>query len=144
VAVELQGQLHARERGLDSWDGAIVAWEDGLAAFEHAQGKVRIESDASCIQVEAVQQDFFAQTCASSSRSKRLISLNGTLEECHILLCLQEMDLEVQEVILAKEQARGLHPTDGQDLSAKQEESRVCVCVDGIKGERAIEAEQLS
>jgi hypothetical protein len=35
------------------------------------------------------------------------------LEECKILFCLQEMDLDVQEMILAEDQERGLHPTDG-------------------------------
>jgi hypothetical protein len=33
VAVELQGQLLAWERVLDSREGAIAMWEDGLAAL---------------------------------------------------------------------------------------------------------------
>jgi hypothetical protein len=41
------------------------------------------------------------------------------LEECQILLCLQETDLEVREVILVEELEHGQHPTDGQDLSAE-------------------------
>jgi hypothetical protein len=47
VAIELQGQLLAWERVLDSRKGAIAMWEDGLAAFEHAHGKVHMECDAS-------------------------------------------------------------------------------------------------
>jgi hypothetical protein len=40
--------------------------------------------------------DYLARTRAFSSWSKQLINLNQTLEERQILLCLQEMDLEVQ------------------------------------------------
>jgi hypothetical protein len=54
-------------------------------------------------------------------------------EECQIQLCLQEMDLEVQEVILTKEQVCSMHPFDGQDLPAELEEAHACV--DGITGE---------
>jgi hypothetical protein len=42
-----------RERELDSREGAIVRWEDGLAAFEHALGMACMERDAECAQVEA-------------------------------------------------------------------------------------------
>jgi hypothetical protein len=47
VAVELQGQLLAPDRELDNKEGAITMWEDGLAAFERALGKVRMEHDTS-------------------------------------------------------------------------------------------------
>jgi hypothetical protein len=47
MAIELQEQLLVRERELDSWEGAIAAWDDGLVAFECAQGKVHTERDAS-------------------------------------------------------------------------------------------------
>jgi hypothetical protein len=47
MAIELQEQLLARERELDSWEGSIAAWEDGLVAFERAHGKVHTERDAS-------------------------------------------------------------------------------------------------
>jgi hypothetical protein len=70
VAVELQGQLLARERELDSREGAITAWEDGLAAFEHTLGEVMKECCTGHIRAEAVQQDFFAQAHVSHSRSK--------------------------------------------------------------------------
>jgi hypothetical protein len=50
--------------------------------------------------------------------------------------------MEVQEALLAEEQACGLHPFDGRDLSAEPEEARAHV--DGITGERATESGQLS
>jgi hypothetical protein len=52
------------------------------------------------------------------------------------------MDMEVQEVILAEELERGLHPTNGQDLSAELD--KACAQVAMINGERAAEAKQLS
>jgi hypothetical protein len=51
--VELQEQLLARERELESREGAISTWEDGLAAFECALGRAHIERDASRVQAEA-------------------------------------------------------------------------------------------
>jgi hypothetical protein len=45
VAVELQEQLLARERELESREGAITAWEDGFMTFEHALGGVHMECD---------------------------------------------------------------------------------------------------
>jgi hypothetical protein len=51
--VELQGQLLARERELDSREGAIIAWEEGLAAFPHTHWEVRIECDTSHARVDA-------------------------------------------------------------------------------------------
>jgi hypothetical protein len=38
VAVELREMLLTQERELDSREGTIAAWEDGLAAFERALG----------------------------------------------------------------------------------------------------------
>jgi hypothetical protein len=52
------------------------------------------------------------------------------------------MDLEVQEVKLAEEQACGLHSFDGRDLSMEIE--GIHARVDGIEGERITEARQLS
>jgi hypothetical protein len=78
------------------------------------------------------------QARASSFRSKQLTDLNWTLAERQILLCLQETDLEVQEAILVEEQVRGLRPPDGQDLTVELEE--ICVRMDGISGEHAVEA----
>jgi hypothetical protein len=51
------------------------------------------------------------------------------------------MDLEVQEAILAEEEACGLHPFDGRDLSVELED--IHAHVDMIEGERAIKAGQL-
>jgi hypothetical protein len=60
VAIELREQLLARERELESRQVAIAAREDGPAAFKHALGRVCMECAASCIQVEAAQQDDLA------------------------------------------------------------------------------------
>jgi hypothetical protein len=48
-------------------------------------------------------------------------------EEHEALLCLQEMDLEVHEALLAEELERGLHPPNGRDLPAELNEARTCV-----------------
>jgi hypothetical protein len=103
---------------------------------------VRLERDASHVQVMAAQQDYLAQTHAFSSLSKQLIGLSRALEDRQILLCLQEMDLEVREVMLAEEQACGLHPHNGRDLSVEIE--GISARVNGIGGECATEAGQPS
>jgi hypothetical protein len=64
------------------------------------------------------------------------------LEECQILLSLQEADLEVHEAILAEELECDLHSSDGRDLSAELDKARALA--DGITDERATEAMQLS
>jgi hypothetical protein len=79
----------------------VVAWEEGLATFARMLGEVRVERDTCHVHANDVQRDFFAQARASSSRSKQLTNLGQTLEECQVLLSLQEVDLEVREVILA-------------------------------------------
>jgi hypothetical protein len=76
--------------------------------------------------------------CAPLVLGLNNINLNRMLEERHILLCLLEMDLEVQEAMLVEEQARGLHPFDGRDLSMELE--GLHAHVDGVEGERATEA----
>jgi hypothetical protein len=45
VAAELQEQLLTWERELDSSEGAIDSWEDGLMASECALEKVCMECD---------------------------------------------------------------------------------------------------
>jgi hypothetical protein len=70
VTIELQGQLLARERELDSREGAMVMWEEGLAALACTLGEERTECDVCCVCADAIQWDFFAQACASSSMSK--------------------------------------------------------------------------
>jgi hypothetical protein len=88
VTVELQGQLLARERELDSREGAIVMWEQGLAAFARVLGLVHAERDASHARADATQREIFTQARASSSRSEQLTDLGRTLEERQILLFL--------------------------------------------------------
>jgi hypothetical protein len=124
VVVELQEQLLARERELDSREGVVVAWKEGLAAFMHMLRVVRAECNASHVCANAIQWDFFAQVCTSSSRFKQLSGLGQTLEECQILLYLQDTDLEVCEVILAEELERRQHSTDGRDLSVELGKAR--------------------
>jgi hypothetical protein len=64
------------------------------------------------------------------------------LEECQILLSLQEMDLEVWEVKLVEEQTCGLHSFDGRDLSVELEELHMRMA--GVEDERATKAGKLS
>jgi hypothetical protein len=52
------------------------------------------------------------------------------------------MDMEVREVKLAKEQARVLHPFEGQDLPTELEELRTRVSK--VEDERATKAGKLS
>jgi hypothetical protein len=54
VIVELQEQLLARERELDSREGAIVAWEESLISFTRALREVRVKHDASHARVDAI------------------------------------------------------------------------------------------
>jgi hypothetical protein len=53
LVVELQEQLLARERELDSREGTIAMYEDGLLAFEHALGRVHMDHDAKRIRAKA-------------------------------------------------------------------------------------------
>jgi hypothetical protein len=53
VPIELWEQLLPRERELESREGAILAWQDGLAAFECTLRMVCMECDGSRIQAEA-------------------------------------------------------------------------------------------
>jgi hypothetical protein len=64
------------------------------------------------------------------------------LEEHQILLTLQEVDLEVREVKLAEEKARGMHPFDGWDLLVELVELRAHMA--GVEDECAAEAGKLS
>jgi hypothetical protein len=100
VVDELQEQLLAHERELDTRECTIVVCEDGLMAFERTLVKACMECDAERAQVEAVQQDFLARTCTFSSNSKHSINFNWMLVERQILLSLQVMDLEVRVVKL--------------------------------------------
>jgi hypothetical protein len=55
MTVELQKRLLAWERELDSQEGAIVAWEEGLVAFARALGEEHAERDASRACADVVQ-----------------------------------------------------------------------------------------
>jgi hypothetical protein len=67
VIAELQKQLTPQERELDSRDGTIIAWEEGLMAYAHALGDVSTGCDADRAGLETTQWDFFAYVCTSSS-----------------------------------------------------------------------------
>jgi hypothetical protein len=45
---ELREQLLTRERELDSREGAIAAWVDGLVAFKRALGRACTKHDVEC------------------------------------------------------------------------------------------------
>jgi hypothetical protein len=64
------------------------------------------------------------------------------LEECHILLSLQETDLNVHEVKLVEEQAPGMHPFVGWNLLAEPEKLRARMA--DVEDKHAIEAGKLS
>jgi hypothetical protein len=48
MAIELQVQLLAQERELDSREGVLMAQEDGLVTSECALGRARTECDIEC------------------------------------------------------------------------------------------------
>jgi hypothetical protein len=50
----------AQDRELDSREGAIIVWEEGLAAFARALKEVPAEHDGSCAHADTVQRDFFS------------------------------------------------------------------------------------
>jgi hypothetical protein len=82
MTVELQRWLLAWERELDSREGAIIMWKEGLASSVHAYGEVHVECDASHAHVDAVQRDFFTQARTSISRSEKITDIGRMLEEC--------------------------------------------------------------
>jgi hypothetical protein len=60
VDVELQEKLLAQKRELDSREGAIVAWEEGMVAFARTLREVHAKHDTSRARADAVQWDFFS------------------------------------------------------------------------------------
>jgi hypothetical protein len=54
AAVELREQLLTQERELESKGGTVTAWEDGLAVFECALGRVHTKHYAKCTRAEAI------------------------------------------------------------------------------------------
>jgi hypothetical protein len=101
-----------------------------------------MECDTSRVRANAVQQDIFTQAHISSSMSRQLTNLIQTLDQCQILLCLQETDLKMREAILVEEQEHGLHPSDGRYQLVEQGMTQARV--DRANGEHAVEARQLS
>jgi hypothetical protein len=125
VTIELQGQLLAREKELDSREGVVVTWEEGLVVFMRALWELHAGHDTSRVHADAIQWDFFAQVCTSISRSKQLTNLGWALEERQILLSMHEADLEVHETMLEEELERGMHSSDGWNLSAELDKARM-------------------
>jgi hypothetical protein len=66
---------------VDSREGAIVAWEDGLAASECALERVCMKRNTEHVHGEGGQQDFYGRMHASSSKSIHFINLNWILKE---------------------------------------------------------------
>jgi hypothetical protein len=58
VILELEEQLLTWERELDSREGAIITWEEGLVAFSCVLREVSTECDASRARVDAIRWDF--------------------------------------------------------------------------------------
>jgi hypothetical protein len=81
VDVELQEQLLTRERELDSREGAVAVWEEGMVAFARVLEEVHTKRDASHVRADAVRRDFFSRARASSFQSKQLTNLGRALEE---------------------------------------------------------------
>jgi hypothetical protein len=77
-----------------------------------------------------------------TTNSNHSININRMIEECQILLSLQEMDLELQGAMQAEEQVCELHSFDWWDLSTELEELHVSVAE--VEGEHAAEAGELS
>jgi hypothetical protein len=81
VAVEPREQLLAQERGLDNREGAIVAWEDGLATSECTLGRAPVECTAECDRAEAVRQDYQARIHAFTAGCRRSFNFDWILGE---------------------------------------------------------------
>jgi hypothetical protein len=130
---ELQDQLLARERELDSQEGTIVTWEESLMASARALGETCEVHDARRAHEGAVWRDYLTQVSVSSSQFERCKALYQTLYEHAILLGLQEIDLGVREAILAEELERGLRHPDGRDLPTGLD--KTCARVHEIAGD---------
>jgi hypothetical protein len=138
----LQEQLLTRERELNSQENGLMSLEDDLVAIECALGRVCMECDAECDQDEAVQRDYPAKMRASTTSCQHSLDFDRVLRGCQFILNMQEMNLEWQEVMLAEEQARGLHSFDGRDLSVVLEDPHKRVA--GVENECTTKAVQLS
>jgi hypothetical protein len=88
VIVELQEQLLARGKELDSQVGTVITWEESMTAFARALGDASTECDASRARADAVRWDYSAQVSVSSSQSERRKALGRMLDERVALLGL--------------------------------------------------------
>jgi hypothetical protein len=61
IAVEFQEQLLARERELDSREGTLTTWENGLVASKSALGRACMERNIECAQANAARSDYQAR-----------------------------------------------------------------------------------
>jgi hypothetical protein len=105
VTAELQGQLLAWERDLDSREHVLMAREDGLAASKCALGRAHMECDGECDQAEAVRQDYLARVRTFTAGCRRSLDFDRVLEGHQFFLSVQETDFERREEKLAEEQA---------------------------------------
>jgi hypothetical protein len=86
VTVELRGQLLAFERELDSRECILMAREDGLAAFERALGRVRMECDGECDRDKDVLQDYMARVHDFTVGCQHSLDFDRVLEGCRFFL----------------------------------------------------------
>jgi hypothetical protein len=92
---ELQVQILARERELDSREGAITTWEDGLAASQRTHGRPCMECNDEHAQAKVVWQNSLIRMHAFTFNSKHSINFNRMLEESQIFLSPHKIDLEL-------------------------------------------------
>jgi hypothetical protein len=142
VVAELQEQLLARERDLDSREGSIITWEESLLVSGRALKEVSAGCDSSHAHMGATRCDYLAQVGTSSSRSERCKAHRRGLDERATLLGLQEMNLEVREEIAVEELERGLRHSDRCNLPTKLYKAHARA--NEIAGNRATEVEWLS
>jgi hypothetical protein len=127
---------------LDSLEGTVVAWDESLTTFTRVLGEACMGHDASSTHAGATRRDYLTQASASSSQYEWHKALRWTLDERVTLLCLQEIDLRVCEVILADELEHGQRHHDGHDLPVELDDAHAQV--HGIADDQATEAGWLS
>jgi hypothetical protein len=79
VIVELREQLLAWERELDERENALVARLNGVVEVKRALGRVRMECDADHDRAGAVQQDYRARLCASTTGRRHSLEFDRVL-----------------------------------------------------------------
>jgi hypothetical protein len=142
VVVELWEQLLVRERESDEQENAFLAREHDVVEAECALGRMRMECGAVHEQVGAVQQDYQARVRTTTASQRRSLEFDRVLSGCQFILFMQETDLEHREEMWVEDQARGLCPPDGRNLSL--ELGKLHERVAKAEDDRAVEAEQLS